>query len=68
MKAIDVLLEHESIKGNQSVAAAILGTSAQAVSYWKNHKGDLDMPIHMIPKAANAIGLKPSQFIAIVFG
>jgi DNA-binding transcriptional regulator YdaS (Cro superfamily) len=68
MKAIEVLLNHENIKGNQSTAARILGTSQANVSYWSNHKGDLDMPIHMIPKAAQAIGLRPSQFIALVFG
>ena len=68
MKAIEVLLNHDLIKGNQSTAARILGTSQANVSYWMNHKGDLDMPIYMIPKAAEAIGLRPSQFIALVFG
>ena len=68
MKAIELLLNHEAISGNQSIAATVLETSPQVVSYWKNHKGNLDMPIHMIPKAAQAIGLRPSQFIALVFG
>jgi hypothetical protein len=67
MKAIKVLVNHPSINGNQSKAAEILGRKPQNVWFWINNDTGVDMPISLLPKAAEAIGMKPSELIALVF-
>lgn len=67
MKAIEVFLNHKLIGGNQSKAARELGTSQPNVRFWLMHEGERDMPLSLVPKAAQALGMKPSEFIAQVF-
>jgi hypothetical protein len=67
MKAINVFVNHPIINGNQSKAARVLGTKQANVHFWLNHKKGTDMPLSLLPKAAEALGMKPSEFIAQVF-
>lgn len=67
MKAIEVLVNHPEVNGNQSKAAAILGKKPQNVWFWINNENGVDMPVGLIPKAAQALGLSPLEFCAKVF-
>jgi hypothetical protein len=67
MKAIEVFLNHHLIGGNQSKAARELGITQPNVHFWLNHEGATDMPLHLIPRAAESLGLKPLEFMALVF-
>lgn len=67
MKAIEFFLNHKLIGGSQTKAARELGTSQPNVRFWLMHEGKCDMPLAIVPKAAQALGMKPSEFIAQVF-
>lgn len=67
MKAIHFFMSHPIVGKNQTKAAKMLNTKQQYVSYWNSESKKADMPIAMIPTAAEALGMKPSEFIAQVF-
>lgn len=66
MRAIDYFLNHLVVDGNCSKAARLLGKSQQDIWRWSKKK-HLDMPIQLLPKAAEVLNMKPSEFIAQVF-
>jgi hypothetical protein len=67
MRAIDIFLKHPIINGNGAKAARLLGVKQQTAWRWQNRKTKTDMPLHLVPKAADILGMKPSEFIALVF-
>lgn len=69
MKLIEFFLKHPSIENNQRRAASMLGVRQSDVSYWliRGKTQRSDIPSYLIPKAAKALNMKPSEFIAQVF-
>lgn len=69
MKLIEFFLKHPSIENNQRRAASMLGVRQSDVSYWmiRGKTQRSDIPSYLIPKAAAALKMKPSEFIAQVF-
>jgi len=66
MKAIQKLLDHPSINGNQSKVARLVGKKQGHVWYWVNKEG-ADIPLELVPTAANGIGEKPSYLRPDIF-
>ncbi|MGZ8164102.1 MAG: hypothetical protein ACXW04_01180 [Methylobacter sp.] len=62
MKAIEIFLSHYD--GNQSKAARAIGTKQGNVWYWLKKS---DLPLELIPKAAELIGKKPKDLRPDIF-
>lgn len=69
MKLIEFFLKHPLIENNQRRAASMLGVRQSDVSYWliRGRTQRSDIPSYLIPTAAKALNMKPSEFIAQVF-
>lgn len=69
MKLIEFFLNHPAVENNQRRAAEMLGVRQSDVSYWliRGRTARSDIPSYLIPKAAESLGMKPSEFIALVF-
>lgn len=68
MKAIQIFLNHPKIGNKQSYAARLLGVPQQYIYNWtKNKRMKKDMPIEIVPKAAEIIGVHPNKLRPDVF-
>lgn len=66
MKAIEIFLKHPKINGNGAEAARLIGKKQQDVWRWiKRNKSD--MPIEIVTKAAEIIGVHPNKLRPDVF-
>lgn len=69
MKLIEFFLNHPSVENNQRRAAGMLGVRQSDVSYWINRGKTerADIPSYLIPKAAEALGMKIGDFATQAF-
>ena len=66
-KATQFFMNHPAIDGDFAKASEILGYSEQVIRRWNSRRNETDMHTYLIPVAAQALGMKPSEFIAQVF-